>query len=1751
MNKNVVLNAVSAYTANKNKINLNNYHCDISDDNIISGGYDAFYGSHYFKSNVVFPLAEAESWEIQFDYQYNYTSAQAQPYIFGSSSSNIYDCPNFYISSSQNPIKFHYCLPYTDHTWRYDFNTTLTPTEGQWYRFKIGKTNDFTYYIDYKLKTNDVWDAEFTRLWSDQPMTVNKNIYCVKAMMFLNTQPDLNRYTTSKIDLETLKVYINNDLYWASYSEFAIDELVYLNKGFAQVGQDVEANHLLDYLHGNCTEIGKVTAVDTDTVTVTFKSEGQSSESTHENNSDVIVSHTSSPNTKNNSDVVLTVAQDSATISTYGTFETASVNIVATQDDADIRCTTMLDAKPVDFTSSRWSANTTLPYYGYEIITQPVPPNYTSYIHYGGQDYSASDFPVLCKVKDWVTTWIKDPSNNIISYKNYEMSVSHLIYYQTVTVTSPIENTTIALKVNGTSVAGTSVYVWPGDIVQYTVSKTGYEDWVASYTVPVLTGISTQTLVVDILYPLPATYTIESVPTGAGIFLDTDNKVYSGFTNSNYIITVKTFPTTSSSYKFITKAKMVYGSNWNTLFSNYENDYDFGLTSGNVLYWDVYGGGTSLGFTPVNGKVYWVALTRDNSTYNAYILEDTGAYNVTTLPEFRFWTLLKSASGDAGMFNNHRICMGNWRGQNYPWKGNLDLTNTRIWADGVLWFDGVTAKEGVDYINNGCTYTNTYSQDGDSITLPLESDVDWMVAKYGYKTQYGTKTVTQTETDTVNLELGDDSIHAYKTASSIVEGDKVKINDGMADNATQDWSAYIYNTDKVGPYTQDKLVVHTDGDVAYCAGKPGFTEHDVTVDSGEIYHAYTNVNDATDSVYTPEFTLEDGHTTFNLENITNYNCNYLGGGIYQGGNNTYLYTNFRFDTDNANSWEIHLCYTHNTNPNDWNTIVGQYQNDNSGFTLNVRSNGNLQVNLLAPNNSWLIADRSVNLTMEQGTTYYMIIGYDSSLSENQYYFKYSTTDFPTSSDAPSWTYTSTTKNRQNEVFAMLGCRMNPTGRYNTGKLDLSKCKFILDGVEVNCGYFEPATVLYDSSFDALNPQPTILNNSFIQPFLASNGTMGGDSFAVSASATFGSYYAWYPFASDANTTQGKTWAASGNTADYIMYNPTPIKIVSFNITNRNEGSSCRPIVSGTVYGSNDGSSYTLITSFTNNITSGNATWTLNVNSDTAYKYYKISGVSNNTGYIGIGKIKINAISSIYIDNNAFKYTPSNNLIKSITSDIVLVDNTTINDVTVTTPTQGYEDLTFHAYKPTSGDTYFITDDPVSMGKFNFANITNTGCISLGEGVYQGGSGRYLITNEIPAIQTADSWEIKLKTTYNGGSTYPALMGSSDSSFYHAPHVHFMNGVLKVWLSSNGSSWLVEGGATTCPATVGATYYIKVGFEADPNNTGKYQYYVWWSTVGWEDTGTKNIILNNTTAKQYCSARLVLLNIYGNNQSYTGAYYYNGTIDMSETSITVDGVETTFGYFTNPSTLYTYNSGADTFDALDPQPVFIKSASNIIINDTAYVRTPADDIDKRVYSDAVIMLSAPVTTANNSIILTDDAYRIVNVTAPSDKTAYIQSSGCGYQPVEFPILIKAGNTVGLCLKDASISDTPYAYWSWLATENLDLHYQQIVFNVNVSDPSIIFKINDAQVTGDKFYVYQGDSYTYTVKKEGYSTVTGSGSVKYGSADNKITTIDITLTEIESAALDVSNFNYTVDAENNVTLTEYIGEPTEVRLPDVGE
>lgn len=158
---------------------------------------------------------------------------------------------------------------------------------------------------------------------------------------------------------------------------------------------------------------------------------------------------------------------------------------------------------------------------------------------------------------------------------------------------------------------------------------------------------------------------------------------------------------------------------------------------------------------------------------------------------------------------------------------------------------------------------------------------------------------------------------------------------------------------------------------------------------------------------------------------------------------------------------------------------------------------------------------------------------------------------------------------------------------------------IIDGIP-NFDYMEK---VYD-----LKTVPSTTSNYYsmtlsewTQPVLSSNGTIGGDSFAVAASSEYStSYQAWRMF--NGSISSGYYQSISEPTTWIMFYNPKPLNVTAITITNY--GSSYQ-FTTGSVEGSSDGVNWTYLTTISNSSIS-NATWFINLGDNkNAYNYYRI------------------------------------------------------------------------------------------------------------------------------------------------------------------------------------------------------------------------------------------------------------------------------------------------------------------------------------------------------------------------------------------------------------------------------------------------------------------------------------------------------------------------------------------------------------------
>lgn len=152
-----------------------------------------------------------------------------------------------------------------------------------------------------------------------------------------------------------------------------------------------------------------------------------------------------------------------------------------------------------------------------------------------------------------------------------------------------------------------------------------------------------------------------------------------------------------------------------------------------------------------------------------------------------------------------------------------------------------------------------------------------------------------------------------------------------------------------------------------------------------------------------------------------------------------------------------------------------------------------------------------------------------------------------------------------------------------------------------------------------------------QPVLTSNGTLGGNSFAVEATDAHSSYPVYNAFDGNIST----HWltnsdASSQFPVSLVFYNPISLNVTNLKITNRGGGNTYP--TNGAIYGSNTNSNYELVSTFTNSVGGINSSWDIHLSSNSKYyRYYKIefTGGSFTSSYnFGFANLEITATQNI-------------------------------------------------------------------------------------------------------------------------------------------------------------------------------------------------------------------------------------------------------------------------------------------------------------------------------------------------------------------------------------------------------------------------------------------------------------------------------------------------------------------------------------------
>ena len=172
-----------------------------------------------------------------------------------------------------------------------------------------------------------------------------------------------------------------------------------------------------------------------------------------------------------------------------------------------------------------------------------------------------------------------------------------------------------------------------------------------------------------------------------------------------------------------------------------------------------------------------------------------------------------------------------------------------------------------------------------------------------------------------------------------------------------------------------------------------------------------------------------------------------------------------------------------------------------------------------------------------------------------------------------------------------------------------------------------------------------IEQSWVQPILTSNGTMGVSNFAVNASSEIDVIRQAYRAFDRSNIdTEVDCWHSTQGTTGWLSwYTKNPTKILSLTVYNRplysNDASQTHSIREWELQVSNDGISWRTIKNGVNSNNDGQGSWTITVDSTVQVfsNYWRLNILSSNGTYICVGEIKISAIAK-----NSYEVSPADN-----------------------------------------------------------------------------------------------------------------------------------------------------------------------------------------------------------------------------------------------------------------------------------------------------------------------------------------------------------------------------------------------------------------------------------------------------------------------------------------------------------------------------
>lgn len=257
--------------------------------------------------------------------------------------------------------------------------------------------------------------------------------------------------------------------------------------------------------------------------------------------------------------------------------------------------------------------------------------------------------------------------------------------------------------------------------------------------------------------------------------------------------------------------------------------------------------------------------------------------------------------------------------------------------------------------------------------------------------------------------------------------------------------------------------------------------------------------------------------------------------------------------------------------------------------------------------------------------------------------------------------------------------------------------------------------------------------------------------------------------------------------------------------------------------------------------------------------------------------------------------------------------------------------TYYAYKDSSNNIIYTKGELANQGTFTLQNASVTGNLTNNAGFFSGfAKDNYLNIN---TTQPQNSFDLIVCANWiDGSGTYDLLKTQPDQKgiLLHFDQQYAGRPIYAIcYISSSGISWdtLVDFNAGAFFYESSIFQYVRIQWEA---TTGVYTFSHSLDGTNWTVAATSQ---GNLPAPYWSGNNQT---IGGNSDYYYTQSWYRKFVDMANTSLTIDGVKTTYGTLTGASKLYDSNL------ALLANQRFYLNGSDVVYNGTTYTRSSADD-----------------------------------------------------------------------------------------------------------------------------------------------------------------------------------------------------------------